>query len=574
MNKTLTLTILALLGALSLTLSSCNNHSRENQQLLIADSLLCHNNPDSALLLLESIDGSRLDVGDRAYHALLLTQSQYRTYANITSDSIINVALDYYEHHTTEREKLTRSYIYKGAVTEELGNPEVAMTYYKQAVNTALPTDHYNLGYAKLRIGCLYRACLVPDSSDISMIKDALRQFEQVPDSLYIANCLSTIGSSYVTVNNDSALVYLIRADSLAKAIGDKYLEITNLGYLADLKMFSHEQETVTEAKQIAQSALADQDCPLDERDHLRLAAAFTLAKLNKRDSAELYLKQINKDNLNDGLKVLHYNCLAELARCRGDINQYQHHMVQSDSLSDSMLTSAMQQRLREVEKRYDNEVKKNQAIEYRNKLIVTALAAMLCITVLGMTIMGMRRRLEQRRRLALEYEETIYRLQDDTALLTSRLNAHKAMSDELKGAFRQQLELFTQLVAMHNTQFANSPQRFSEAFAKAYRAKSPNNAFWGVLHAYVNSQFNHILETSVANSQQLIDSDINYLALYCCDLPATIVMACMGYKEVHSVYNKRRRVAEIVGYPNKLDAYVELFKSVQVYGNDEQIKT
>lgn len=40
--------------------------------------------------------------------------------------------------------------------------------------------------------------------------------------------------------------------------------------------------------------------------------------------------------------------------------------------------------------------------------------------------------------------------------------------------------------------------------------------------------------------------------------------MACMGYKEAHSAYNKKRRVSEALGFPNDLDGYVGLFTGSQ----------
>jgi hypothetical protein len=33
--------------------------------------------------------------------------------------------------------------------------------------------------------------------------------------------------------------------------------------------------------------------------------------------------------------------------------------------------------------------------------------------------------------------------------------------------------------------------------------------------------------------------------------------MACMGYNDVHSVYNKKRRLAESMGLTDKLDDYI-----------------
>ena len=362
MNKTISFILFLLLFMLASMLPGCSGReSHYDSRLEHADSVLRCNDPDSALRLLSGIDAHALaSAGDRAYHALLLTQAQYRCYVDITSDSTINVALDYYRHHENEQEKLTRSYIYKGAVTEVLGDPEAAMCYYKQAASVATPDDHFNLGYANLRIGSLYRDYLVKDSSDITFLKQALHHFNQVPDSFYVAQCLSTIGTCFFGINqNDSALVYLERADTLITAINATALEQRNQRYLADIKMFSRDAQDVAAAKDIAVS-LADKET--DQHDHLLLIAAFTLAKLNKADSASYYLKRVEKEKLSEGLRVLHYRCLAELARCHGDLGQFQYYFEQADNIADSVSDNLMQFQLRDVEAKYDNEVLKNKA--------------------------------------------------------------------------------------------------------------------------------------------------------------------------------------------------------------------
>ena len=76
-----------------------------------------------------------------------------------------------------------------------------------------------------------------------------------------------------------------------------------------------------------------------------------------------------------------------------------------------------------------------------------------------------------------------------------------------------------------------------------------------------VDGKYNNIIDQSIANCPELSDTDINYLILYCCDLPTSVIMACMGYREAHSSYNKKRRMAEALGSPDSLDAYVNLFK-------------
>lgn len=37
--------------------------------------------------------------------------------------------------------------------------------------------------------------------------------------------------------------------------------------------------------------------------------------------------------------------------------------------------------------------------------------------------------------------------------------------------------------------------------------------------------------------------------------------MACMGYNDVHSVYNKKRRVAQELGLTCKLEDYIAQFR-------------
>ena len=440
-----------------------------------------------------------------------------------------------------------------------LGNPSLAMTYYKRAANEAAPDDHFNLGYANMRIGSLYRDYLVKDSADITFLKQALYHFRQVPDNFYVAQCLSTIGSSYSAINcKDSALIYLDQADKLIKAQNLKSIEILNQRYLADLKMFSHNVKDIEEAKNIAVS-LADKDT--DERNHLLMAAAYTLAKLNKVDSANYYLEQVEKDKLTDGLRVLYNDCLAELARCHGDADQFQFYYVKASQIADSLSDNAMQFKLRDVEAKYDNEVLKNRSLRYRHNWIVSLLAALLLVGASLWAAMAMRRRLRERQRQVLESEDTIERLRNETALLSSQLNAHQAMSDDLKQAIRYQIDIFSQLVEKHAVKHVNSPKKFSEAFLEAYHKCEPDSAFWLSLRTYANSQYNNIIDQSIADYPELSKTDINYLTLYCCGLPLSVIMACMGYGQSHTAYNKKRHVAQVLGSSNNLDAYVNHFK-------------
>ena len=562
MKRGLNYHFLAWVMMLLFALVSCQQGGTPSydSRLSRADSLLRCNDPDSALRLLAAIDASGLPgESDRAYHALLLTQAQYRCYADITSDGTINVALDYYKHHAMEQEKLTRAYIYKGAVMEVLGDVEQAMSCYKQALSVASLTDHFNLGYANLRIGSLYSDYLVMDSADITSLKQALNHFSQVPDSFYMAQCLSKIGISYGSISkNDSALKYLERADTLIKVLQLMSMGVINQRYLADLKMSSPNVEDIVQAKEIAVK-LANEDT--DQHDHLLLIAAYTLAKLNKVDSAQYYLAQVEKNKLSDGLRVLYNYCLAELARCRGDFKQFEHYFRRSDDISDSLLSNHLQLKLRDVEAKYDNAVLKNKSIRYKYNWIISLIGAALFAGLMLAVIVAMRRKLARRQQLLRQSEDAIERLREDQARLTEQLSAHQAMSAELKQTIWSQVEVYSQLMEKHITTLAGSPKRFSDEFERSYRKNRPDNSFWKAFRSYANVKYNDIITRSLEEHPSLGDTDLNFLSLYCCGFPTSVIMACMGYNDAHSVYNKKRRVAEALGLKGKLDDYIMGFK-------------
>ncbi len=553
--------IIILLVASLVLLAGCRHEViHYDYRLEVADSVLRHD-PDSVLTMLGAIDvGSLQGDGDRAYYALLLTQAQYRCYITAPSDSVIDVALDYYERHPEERNLLTRAYIYKGAVIEELGQAEEAMTYYKRALTNAAADDIFNQGYARLRIGNIYRDHHVADSSDIMMFKEALGYFRQLPDSFYIMTCLTQIGNSYIKNNVDSVLPYLNQSNEIASRLNNKSFQAMNDLLIAKHKMYSDDPHEVSQAMDIACQLIAEGDSTND-KGPLLMTAAFALARLNQPNLAQKYLSEAKGHLEVPEDTILYERCQAEIARCRGDIDGYQHHFVRSLDITFGVSINAMQQRLRDVETKYDNEALKNQALEYRTHWIMSLLGVALLASVLAITVLLFMRILARRKRQLQESEDTIERLHHESARLSSLLNANAAMSNELKDTIRNQIKVFSRLVEEHTTNFAHSPRKFADFFEKAYRVTQPDGSFWAGLRAYANSQYNEIIDRTVEEYPSLIDTDINFLSLYCCDLPTTVIMACLGYKEAHSVYNKKRRVAEIMGCPNGLDAYIWEYK-------------
>lgn len=79
------------------------------QSLDVAESIM-EEDPDSALVLLTDIDGSTLTGETQARHALLLSQAYDKNYIDLTNDSLISIAYDYFTYTGNERYKMLSHY--------------------------------------------------------------------------------------------------------------------------------------------------------------------------------------------------------------------------------------------------------------------------------------------------------------------------------------------------------------------------------------------------------------------------------------------------------------------------------
>ncbi|MBR5726950.1 MAG: hypothetical protein IKX56_09500 [Muribaculaceae bacterium] len=565
MRKSKSIVILLVAAWAAWLFTDCRHGMHDDPRLVAIDSLLA-TAPDSALSRLDAIEASSLSSdADRAYHALLLTQARYRCYITATSDSDINLALAHYQRHSNDREKLTRAHVYKGAVAEELGDLEGAMHHFKEAAAIVPDEDEFLQGYIKLRIGNIYRNHQVADGSDVMMFKQALTHFKQVPDSFYILTCLSEIGSSYTKTNRDSVLPYLYQARAMAQQMNEDNLLLINDIWIAEFKAYGTDSAMINEAKN---HALAQIQHPQDKDDmkDLLLIAALTLAKQNKPDSASLYLNRAESLLNLAADSVFYYRCQAEVARSRGDVMRYQFFAEKERHINDSLTTNALQFTLRDVEQKYDNEVLKNEKQRYRNMLTIAVIGGLLAISLLALALMAFRRKAQERQRRLQESQDRIDQLHAEADELASRLKANTQMSEGLKAAIRQQLDVFMQLVELHSAKQAKNPSKFNAAFEESYKGKKPDLPFWKSIKAYADSTHGGLISHLKETNEELIESDLRVLSLCCCHLPTSAIMACMGYNDVHSVYNKKKRIATILGLEGRLSAYVFAHETIPAY--------
>ena len=141
----------------ALPFAGCRDHSPVADKLQQAETCM-NEHPDSALTVLKSIGQAELQSEEhRARYALLYSQALDKNYIDLTSDSLINIAVDFYKDRDDVRAKVL-SYYYQGRIytnANELIQATLAYMEAEQLVDEL--GDDYAAGLLYTQMGDIYR---------------------------------------------------------------------------------------------------------------------------------------------------------------------------------------------------------------------------------------------------------------------------------------------------------------------------------------------------------------------------------------------------------------------------------
>lgn len=176
--------------------------------------------PDSALAILDSVIPSHLsDEGEYALYHLLRVQAEDKMNKRHTSDSMIKIAVRYFDAHDDLRRK-AQAWYYQGRVNMDMLRLEKALVYYKIAEKYAAQTTDYRL------------QCLVYNhTANLLRSKDLLEDAYEhqrmayqaavlADDSFYLPYMLNDLGRIFLFMDKeDSCLHYFKAAGAMAEQL-------------------------------------------------------------------------------------------------------------------------------------------------------------------------------------------------------------------------------------------------------------------------------------------------------------------------------------------------------------------
>ena len=396
------LTILLLLAC-----TACYRSTRHVTEHLSQAEELIWTAPDSALHLLESISASRHLTGkEQADYALLLSLAQYRCYIPVSSDSLINLAIEYYKDKNDADKKGAAFYV-KGCILEEYTKDiPNALLAYKEA-EMCIPDMNEKRYVARIysSLGYINKKSFHFDPAKEYYQKAVQANIDGKDTVAYASNLLNLSTLYYTLHQADSANRCINTLIDIADSLNDLDLQVKIYNNIANRKIF---EKNYAEAEKYLIHAirLSSPHFP----DKLSLGLANLYAYTGQKEKADsLFTHLLSCPDLlvrsNSYLDLLNY-FLASHPQEHSYLNHY-------IALTDSIYKENRAEEVGKIQQKYDNEVLARTNDQLYFKWILTSVVGSL-ICIIAVTF------LQKKWRKANALQKQIEELEERKKVLTS----------------------------------------------------------------------------------------------------------------------------------------------------------
>lgn len=537
----------------------CTN-SKIVEELERADELIT-NQPDSAFAIIKSINPDDIHGrADRAFYALLYTQAQYKNYETIQSDSLIDVAVDYYQNKPL-KDRLTRAYMYKAAALSDMERHKEAIEWLKKAETVADTSAYLTLGLINSHIGDLYQLNFVANNEDIEKYKKALRYYRLAENKQFENYTLSSIGKLYRNNNIDSAIIYLKYSVELSKELHDNYTLINNFEMLA----YSYTLcSNYVNGRDVALYAYNHSE----NKNNIRLLANLSeiYTKLGKIDSAEYYFHAIHTNDLKVvGDSIEYYMVLSDIESAKHNYKIALEAEKKASAISERVIDKARKNDLFAIEKQFDYTIisAKAQQLESQNRLknyfVIIITLLFLIITGIIYTLLRHRTRLGNERieiieQLKLDIDDQILKidtLKAESYKYKEKIDEMKCVNNQIynhtyntvKGIIDDRIEI-TRKLARIKHEYGSNPEQFLKKIDSEIFNYHKNKTELSLILSIANQLHSDIIDRISTKYPKLNDRELIILALTCLDFKPIEMYVFLNFPTVGAINTARHRLA------------------------------
>lgn len=400
------------LSILPLLLIACNG-IQVSEKLNQVDSLVVREQYDSASVLLKDVAETSMTAEEQAHYYLLATQLGYLTNQPLPSDSLLDLAIIFY-NKVGNQQKLADAYIYKSYRSRVDQDYPQAILYGKKAESLAMNTNDIRLQFKIAENLSYLNALCENDLLQLQYAKKALTLAQKVQNKNWMAYSYNKIGFAFANLDQyDSAYLYIEKTIPYISYVedADKTTFLTNFGLL-------YKDYDLKRAKKYFEKALTYGEHP-GTLEHL---ADIYYAEGNKEEAYALWKKALTIDCKFEKDNLIHSILSYDLER--GNLNEASKNLDEVIAIKDSIITVLRNDTIKDLQLRFDHEVAMHGADK---KLIGTQRILMVLAVIVGILAFYIYIRRKKEETLEREHQMQLYAY--TTQIDELRTNKEKALT-------------------------------------------------------------------------------------------------------------------------------------------------
>ena len=604
MKRLLQYIILSLLVALPF--AGCCDHTPVATKLQQAEACM-NEHPDSALSFLKNIGQVDLQTEEHlAHYALLYSQALDKNYIDVTNDSLINIAVEYYKDKDDVRAKFY-AYYYQGRVytnAKELPQAILAYTEAERLVDEL--GDDYAAGLLYNQMGDIYRN-YYDHPKALECYQLSTEHYHKAGKPLHKLYGMLSQSAVYKSMNKDTDSFHILY-NTLTEAKEINQASVIR-SCLADLIMLCLNMDKQEEAISFYYDLI--NHYPIEKMSPSFYASlSLLMAKEKEIGKSQHYLQEAWTRTKTQGDSIHLYYISAQIGDLTGNYQKAYSDLKQSITLQNSRIREALQQPVLTAQKNFLHQELEYQEYKLLMEKYIRLLGFIILALVSAIIILFLRKRfqkslkeqdslheekMEELRQEALKREESLRSYtneletksclsKQDIERLNKELEESKKHIEEAR-IFRDQSLIEMELLGNdallrinktlknHFKQIENTYQVLQAKYKNAENRdksieeyiKNTTNEFYGSKKADRNLEklVNELYGDAMLHFRKEINlPSEEYYKLVCLLLAGLSInfIATLTGETTNTIYKRREKIRDIIKNTNNLNKSLYLF--------------
>lgn len=534
-----------LLPFLSLLVWSCSCQPSGIDATLAEAERLMDVRPDSALTLVESVDPSAIHSrSTRALHALLLTQAQFKNYIDVPNDSLISIAVDYYDSSRDSYRKMLSLY-YFGRVRLQSKDYSKSLYSLIKAKDLAESLDDdFWMAMCTQRIADIYHETY-NYSEEIKNTRIECERFRKAGMADHLNYAMLDLARSYYNIEEyDSCMILCRQLQDSALRHSDDYLR---LDVSRVLGLCNFVQDNYKEAGTIYGEICRTDDANVSDSAYLGLSCL----RMGNIDEAKRILGLLS--NVDSGVGVwLRYSYYASVDSTEKALTS----LKILDSDSERIMKELVNHNLSGVLMDYHDYERRIMDAELENHKLIIVLILMFVISVGIASAVSFSR---YRRKQQWLIERNLLIAQNLRDIMAVK---NKKAEEMIKNLMASRFEIFDDMmkVLYEESDSEKSKKRISEKVMTLIDDFSKNKKKISELENYADEHYDNIMTSFRKDFPKLVQADYLFFLYSILGFSNVSISLFLQDNDISAIYGRRKRMKNRIKNSNaiNIEKYLE----------------